>query len=350
MTEPNTQWFRWTHRHALNNNYITGFPTFHVNSKLKNEYFDYWKICKFNGGLESTSVSATALNNVDPENVRESVKEVNLYAKKRSEKYIGGFPTFEKWMRDEGGEHRGINYVLRDSAEYERIYIEEFAEIGYKREILYDTELQYKAVHDYAVNKGYVTGMPTFTEEGDFIGVLLFKGGVEIEEMPFLFFNIQENNYDHFDMKRFPETMRAFELAISKFSECGYLNNEEKKGLVSGFGKRKFIMDMPDEKKHPSEEVTNRAIAEWGDGDFRLLINWDVFVVNDKVDVELLAESLIHEIMHIGLEKDHDIKYDPSFDKENYGCGDERNHAYFKDPMNRAECCIRNHLGLKSHH
>ncbi|MDV6364584.1 hypothetical protein [Bacillus cereus] len=353
MAEPNSGWLRWTHRHCWMSGKNTGFPTFIINNKT---YFQTWIICSLeNDAIVRQSRTAIELQNVDPENVRASIRMANLYARDNTnfnleDLYRGGFPTFEKWM-DGGREVRELAFVKREAADFERIHISTLESLGYNRNILSDTEAQFRALHHYATEHNYISGMPTFTEEGEFIGVLLFKQGfANIEEIPFIYYNIQDYNYDHLTSDRIPETVQAFEIAANGFENCSHLSDEEKRHLANAFGERKFILDMPQEMRDQAAPGTiRRARAEWDNHDVRIFINWDAFLdpnTGNVAEIRFLAEVLIHEMMHIALRKDHDIQYDPSFESQNFGCGDPNNHPYFQDPMLRAQCCIRNELHI----
>ncbi|MFD5264425.1 hypothetical protein ACFWJC_27385 [Bacillus wiedmannii] len=350
MTEPHSQWFRWTHRHYAFNERKSGFPIF---SKKDSTFFQKWLICNLENSIDQSTRTANELNNVNPENVRESIKVANLYATDSRNfnlevKYSGGFPNFEKWI-DNGQEVRGINFIHKEAADFERIKVSDLVNLGYNNSISSDTEGQFVALHHYATENNYITGMPTFTEEGPYIGALLFKqGSATVEEIPFLFYNILDYNYDLLAKERIPDAVQAFEIAANSFENCSHLNDEEKHHLANAFGARKFILDMPQEMRDQVAPGTVRfARVEWDNHDIRIFINWDEFLdpnTGNVTDIKFLAEVLIHEMMHIALRKDHDIQYDPSFESQRFGCGDPNNHPYFQDPMLRAQCCIRNEL------
>ncbi|MGG0253188.1 hypothetical protein ABEY61_19970 [Bacillus toyonensis] len=351
MSEPNSQWFRWTHRHYVFNNRESGFPIF---SRKDSAFFQKWLICNLEHSIDQSTRTANELNNVNPESVRESIKIANLYATDSrnfnlEDKYSGGFPNFEKWIEN-GQEVRGINFIHKEAADFKRVNISDLIDLGYNNSILNDTEGQFIALHHYATENNYITGMPTFTEEGIYIGALLFKQGfATVEEIPFLFYNIIDYNYDLLTKERIPETVQAFEIAANSFENCTQINDDEKRGLANGFGIRKFIIDMPVEMRSLPNGAVRYARSLYGGQDTHIYINWDIFLdpnTGNVADIDFLAEILIHEIMHIGLNMDHPVHYDPSFESDRYGCGDPRNHEYFKDPMMRSQCCIRSQLNL----
>ncbi|MGW9531195.1 hypothetical protein ACWHAM_26525 [Paenibacillus terrae] len=333
---PSTDWFRWTHRDSMYNNFKTGIPTFIIKQA---DYFQSWLIIRLDNAVTIGTLTANELDNVNPEDVAASIRTTNLYATDERNTnlehiYSGAFPTFEKWI-DDGNEVRGISFILKETADYQRIHPSELAEFGYR---FGDIESQFVAIHNYASHNDFVTGLPTFTEdEQNYVGALLFKQGfAQTQEIPFLYFVIQKFNFDHLNEQYRTNVILALEMGIDRFSNSPYLSDEEKRRLALAYGNKIFIHDAPASQTEAGRWVQN------GD-DNHIYINWGQFLDNNgDVNQSALAETLIHEIMHVA-GYSH-IEIPPN--AKSPGCGNTSGDEYFDSPPLRAECVIGNNQSL----
>jgi hypothetical protein len=154
--------FRAVHDYAVKNEFIGGFPNFYFN----NETLNYGTILLRQGTAEWRDVPVSELGYPADADVGARFRAVQEYAQNNG--FVGGFPNFYF--------NEILNYgtiLLRPGgAEWRDVPV---SELGYPADA--DTGTRFRAVHDYAINHGFVGGFPNFFSDDSkqVYGVILIR-------------------------------------------------------------------------------------------------------------------------------------------------------------------------------
>lgn len=352
---------RYSHRDG----YFGGYPTFFYKPA---NYYNYLTVVKLKDhARDYKDIPAPPQLMKNPEHIPLWLRELNLYARDRhlaGGDYVGALPTFEQ---AKPGDHIviGINFLHREAADFQSIYINELIEAGINYNVFGSYREQFKAIHEFAVHKGYESGLPIYTEadprepreRGNLVQILLFKKGyVEVEEIPEHLEHIHWN-YTFNEKKIWSELdlsddfilriYKSITIALNSINNCSHLSIEECKTLIEGV--RKFLhfsalaTDDPYRGKVDSESKIHVGLRE----------SYFFSTGNEENDQNLLAETVLHEFMyvagytHILYEED---RFEPH---KGCGCGDDNDRigvpddavSYWTSVPSRAECCIRGMQG-----
>ncbi|MGM0924684.1 MAG: hypothetical protein ACQEWW_26450 [Bacillota bacterium] len=338
---------RLVHRYCHNHGFSGGFPTFNGHSST---FFNYRAVIRFEGAIYKDLTEHELPNLLrNPEDIRLWIKDMNLFARDRFKAggdYIGALPTFEQALKG-NTVVLGVYFFGENEVDFKRVHTSELANLGiYYREPY--TDEYFKAANLYAYKNGYISGLPTFTEVGDFFGVLLFKPTfAHVAEVPehFIFnFLFTFEGFNHDFLKRL---IKAIERAVANIDKCDYLDDNVKKELASTF--QQSVPFTPHISPYPEVCPNESYFGCTVDGTIR--INEANFPSGDEGDTDL-ARTVIHEMAHKA-GYGHDPKKTEFNDYKDCGCTGstagvpEDAAAYWTSVPLMAECCIDGHQTLR---
>ncbi|MHA4168898.1 hypothetical protein [Bacillus cereus] len=325
-----------------------GFPTFHTRST---SLFNYHTITKFSA-VEHKDIPEFELPNLlnDPENVKLWIKDMNIFSRDRFKAggdYIGAVPTFEEGKNGNTTVLGGYFFKSYE-ADFKRVDVEEIRNLGIPYSV--EVEEQFRAAHLYAVKNGYISGVPTFTEEDPvrvIAGILLFKNHfAHVTEVPEHFIRNYPFAFEGFNDTFLPRLVTAIERAVGSIENGNYLEDDVKNSISEEFTKNKTIIsNIPPYPADCPPTVKGCSTGE------TIRINENQFPLGDVVDVDL-ARTFIHEMAHqAGY---NHINHLNSFD-DYLDCGCTGNIKdvpeaaidYWTSIPLMAECCIDGHQTLR---
>ncbi|MES7477506.1 hypothetical protein U6M79_12380, partial [Cutibacterium acnes] len=141
-------------------------------------FFNYRAVIRYEGATFK-DITEHELPNLlrNPEDIRIWIRDMNLFARDRFKAggdYVGALPTFEQALNG-NTVVLGAHLFGEDDVDFKRVHNTELSNLDiYYREPY--TDEYFKAANSYAFKNDYISGLPTFTDEGPgFMGILLFK-------------------------------------------------------------------------------------------------------------------------------------------------------------------------------
>jgi hypothetical protein len=164
------------HRYALQKGYLTGIPTYDdaIIQGVGNVY-GIALIRKDKGTLED--VASSILGNPEPKNLHNAVHRYAI-----SKGYLTGVPTYVETFETGVGRVHGVALIRKEAGTLEDVTPSELGNPNPN-----DVRNFHTAVHRYALNKGYLTGFPTYHDAliqgvGNVYGIALIKKDAGILE------------------------------------------------------------------------------------------------------------------------------------------------------------------------
>lgn len=315
--------FRQSQRYAETHGFASGYPDFEQSMDAATG-LQFGTILLGRGDVEVRGVLADELG-FSGEDVGNRARSAHRYAEAHG--FISGFPNWEQSRDSNGNLVYGIVLLGTQISERRIVRATELKFAGD------DVGERYRTAHRYAEAHGFRSGFPDWEQSLDDAGELVYgiilirPSQAErrvITEVALKIFT----GFTFDDAIALDERHRLLErhcFAISRISECGGLQPEEKKRLVQAYQKhiRHGISTNPD---------ANAEVPHIGGAQINVNFS-NLFPLGDRE----IAQTLIHEMMHCAgfrhpKRQDTDIPFDGG--------------TYYSSPPLRAELCIAGRQSL----
>ncbi|MEB9897190.1 hypothetical protein P4K96_27625 [Bacillus cereus] len=344
--------FMGVNRHSYIFERSGAWPTFNVDQR---EFFPVHACIQLDPRAgERRNVSKYELPNLlrFPLNIDVWLRDANNLAfekQKHGDPIVGALPTFEQGLRN-GVEHLAITFIREEADDFRKVHPDELKALGIHTHVQIPHE-RFKAINKYVFRylDGYYSGFPTFTDNDGLIHFIAIKHGfADDDHVPDSLVHAHLNYGFNTDHTKSTNDLTAEFRARIFFALRLVMNSLGTHSAISDEEIRKVVQASYHNLR--ISRMDNDDFVGWTNGD-------DIWLDESEftdLDNESIAETLIHELLHVAGETHIDKL--STFDQfANYGCGndipnipDDAKEYWMSAPL-RAECSIRGQQTLRLH-